>query len=126
MIVNIDGFDSQNKIDQLPDGCYVQTIRSYTNYDRSIQATLYEYANSNLPGVPIVYDLTIVLENGDVLFRDFSLQTDGEWRDSYGASAVDVIHLFPPEMTDFRAVGKDIVNVLTWKNPILTTNSISA
>lgn len=120
MIVDIPNFESCNKVDHLPDGTYVQLLRTYINYHRTLSASLYEYRLVDLPAIALAYDLVVVLENGDVLFRDFAQLADGDWRDSYGRRAPDIEMLFPEEMANFRSFGEDVESIFTLKNGEIT------
>jgi hypothetical protein len=102
MITDFPDFESANRLADLPAGRYVIVESLYSRAAAPRCRVILSELVADGAGRATAADLQVVLQDGTVLFRDFSVTADGAWRDSYGAKADALADLLPPDLVRFE------------------------
>lgn len=96
--------DSVNRQEQLDEGEYHASCRTYASEDGSCTMLHFEYkrVGDELPGA---CEIVFVEPDGRVRACDFLRMPDRSWRDSFGARADSLLTLLPHDAAGYRLLG---------------------
>jgi hypothetical protein len=102
MIIDLPEFVSLNRLTDVPAGRFLVVESIYRRAGNAPCAAILSELIPEGSNASLGADLQVVLADGSILFRDFAIDHDGSWRDSYGAKANTLADLLPLELARLK------------------------